>query len=117
MTLKEIIINKFLNDDRKNFSIYHTNFEELSRMYDKVADVARKGEDFKRFLQFENAITFDGKIKFDLTTDYFDKETKKTLVNQKVVFKYPVYNFFYNEYKTAMADIKAKAELTPLPNE
>lgn len=115
MKLKDRIINDFLVNDKRNFTIYQTQANELGMMYDKLIKSIKSGEDFKRFLRFENAITHEGKVKFDLTVDFFDKESKQTLHNQKVVFKYAIYSYFYSEIQAAMEKIKEKESLIPLP--
>lgn len=116
MTLKERIINDFLSNNQRNFSIYRTNFGELSRMYDKLISALKSGTKLERFLNFEGATTSDGKIRFDMEADYIDPEDKqKKIIKTKVVFKYPVYRYFYEQYMESISKIKEKESKIPLP--
>lgn len=116
MTLREIIVNEFINDPWRFKTVYQTNQSELFRMYDKMVEAIKKGEDFKRFLAFEGATTAEGKIRYDRESMYIDPEDKKKVaIKTKVVFKYPVYNYFYWKYTEALADIKEKESKIPLP--
>ena len=113
MILKERIIKDFLADDNRNYTVYQTTFAELSQMYDKMVDSVKSKEKFSRFLNFEGAITVDGKVRFDREVTFYDKETKKEMT-EKVVFKYPVYNYLESKYKEAMDNItKKNAETLP----
>jgi hypothetical protein len=116
MTLKERILNDYHNKPMKEYTVFQTNDTELGKMYDEVAEVIKTGEDFNRFLNFKGAITAEGRIRFDRLSDYVDPDDRsKKVIKTKVVFKYPVYSFFYNEIKTAYADIKEKEAKIPLP--
>lgn len=116
MTLKERILNDYHGKPLKEFTVYQTNDIELSRMYDEVMEVIKNDKDFKRFLTFKGAITPDGLIRFDRVSDYIDPEDRRKNVQKiKVVFKYAIYTFFYNEIKSALVDIKEKENAIPLP--
>lgn len=114
MTLKERIIQDFFT--KRAYTVYQTNPTEISMMYDKLIASIKSNEPFKKFLHFEGAITGEDKIRFDRESNYIDPtDKKKTMEKVKINFKYPVYNFLYNEYKTAMAEIKERENKVPLP--
>lgn len=116
MTLKDIVINNYHTKPLKEYMVYQTNDTELRKMFDEVMEVIKTGENFRRFLNFKGATTSEGRIRFDRMSDYIDPDDRsKKVIKTKVVFKYPVYNFFYTEIKTALADIKEKEAKIPLP--
>lgn len=114
MTLKEILVSNFLKDERRNFTIFNTNAAELGTMYEKVFECIKRGEDFKKFLVFERAMTPEGTVKADRLITYFDKDLKRE-IKVPVVFKYSVYSYFHSEYSVAMERIKERREMEPLP--
>jgi len=112
MTLKEKITTDFLKNDSRNYALYRLSLEKISAMYDKVVAAIKQGETMERFMNFENATTGNGRIRFDMETSY--ENEKKKIIKTKVVFKYPVYKFLWEAYKTAMAEIKEKENNIPL---
>ena len=107
MKLKEKIIQDFLADNIRNFTLYGLDYKKMSDMYDKVVASIKAGENFDRFLNFEGAITSDGKIRYDKQVTYFDKELKQNIVT-KIVFKYPVYQYIKNKYNDGMNAIRER---------
>jgi hypothetical protein len=114
MTLKEKIINEFLNDETKNFTLFQLTYSRMAEMYDQIVQVVKNKENFQRFLNFEGAITPEGRVKFDKKVTYFDKELKKDITT-KIAFKFPIYNFIYSKYRTAIYDIAEYQKKIPLP--
>lgn len=109
MTLKEKIVGDFMGDEKRCFTVFNTNQNELFRMYDEVVEAVKKNENFDRFLNFKGATKADGKIRLDRESNYIDPDDKgKKIVKTKVVFKYPVYRYFYINYKEAVESIKEK---------
>ena len=104
MSLREKIVQDFIK--YRLHTAYNTSPAELFVMYDKMVDALNSGEPFQRFLNFEGATTSDGKIRFDRESNYVDPtDKKKNSKKVMVIFKYPVYSHFHNEYTTAMNNL------------
>ena len=114
MTMKDNIINEFLNNETKNFTLFQLTYQKMSEMYDRITEVIKNKEDFKRFLNFEGATTSDGKVRFDKQVTYFDEAVKKDKTT-KIIFKYSIYNFLYSKINTALFDIAEQQKKIPLP--
>ena len=116
MTLKQKIVEDFINSEKLNFTAYNTYSIEIGEMYDKLVASIKRGESFEKFLVFENAMAPNGAVKMDRINTYFDDKEKKTITRQ-VIFKYPVYNYLKDRYTTAMEEMKQKNKEVPLPKE
>lgn len=111
MTIKERVISEFLNSER-NFDIYETSEDELSKMYDTMKETVEKKKKWTTFLLEQKAITksSDGVIKVRFDREVMNKNGNGT---QKLVFKYPVYNFL----RTKFLEITEAIKIKTMPNE
>lgn len=107
MTIKQQVINEFLTHDKKNFTIFGTNYDELSKMYDSLVSWLKLGKTYQNFLVTEGAVSLNGSIREDRSAVVNNERYKKD-VTVSFPFKYPVYAFMFSKLESIKKQMQDK---------
>lgn len=114
---KNEIINEFLQDTKKNFKVFNTNYQELSELYDGLVKWLGQNKTFQNWLVTESAMHPDGTVRADRQIEVYDKELEKNKTLD-LVFKYFVYSYMFarinkktNDTTTTNSELSGKWKL------
>ena len=107
MTKREII-NDFLSDTKRNYTVFNTSYEEISELYDGLSAWLKQNKTFQNWLVTESAMHPDGRVRFDRQAELYDKESQKTKTVD-LVFKYFIYNYLFTKIKQQKNDTTTTA--------